>query len=166
MQYFRANKIAQNNSKTKRNLVVYCNLPAGAPLPFGALPDSWKGWLLGMLFTVAIPLLTNKWGTVLKWTSKNKEKIESTVQTVENIVEAVEDVAEKVEKISEDILDDLPEGNLKNAVSRIENAAEKIAKDAHQIDNMIDKVQEAEEQFEACIEEGKAAKEAKVKKEI
>lgn len=51
---------------------MYSNLPAGAPLPFGALPDSWKGWLLGMLFTVAIPLLTNKWGTILKWTSKNK----------------------------------------------------------------------------------------------
>lgn len=71
---------------------------------------------------------------------KFTEKFGATVQTFENIVEAVEDVAERVEKISEDILDDLPEGKLKNAVSRIENAAEKIAKDAHLVDSMIDKV--------------------------
>lgn len=71
---------------------------------------------------------------------KFTEKIGATVQTFENIVEAVEDVAEKVEKLAEDIVDDLPEGKLKNAVSCVEKAAEEIAKDAHLVDNMIDKV--------------------------
>lgn len=62
------------------------------------------------------------------------------VQKVEDIVEAVEDVAEKVEKIAEDIFEDLPDGKLKTAVGLFEHAAEVIAKDAKQIDNVIDKV--------------------------
>lgn len=56
------------------------------------------------------------------------------------MVEAVEEVAEKVDKFAEHIADDLPEGKLKNALERIEHVAERVAKDADQLDHAIDKV--------------------------
>lgn len=55
-------------------------------------------------------------------------------------MEAVEDVAEKVDKFTENVMEDLPEGKFKTALGRIEHVAEKVAKDAKQIDNAIDKV--------------------------
>jgi hypothetical protein len=55
-------------------------------------------------------------------------------------VDAVEKVAEGVEKLAEDILDDLPAGNLKNFVSGIENMAEKTGDGAECIGDFIDKV--------------------------
>ncbi|KAL8131095.1 hypothetical protein AgCh_007141 [Apium graveolens] len=131
----------------------------------GGLPKTWKGWLVGMVVTVVIPLMTNKWGTLSKWTSKKTssnslkrlEKIEDAVQKVEDIVEAVEDVAEKVEKIAEDIIEDLPDGKLKTAIGLFEHAAEVIARDAKQIDNVIDKFQEEEDKLQAYIEEQRNA---------
>ncbi|KAK1405551.1 hypothetical protein POM88_005156 [Heracleum sosnowskyi] len=119
----------------------------------GGLPSSWRGWLVGMVVTVVIPLMTNKWGTLSKWT----RKIEAAVQKVEDIVEAVEEVAEKVEKIAEDIIDDLPDGKLKTAVGLFEHAAEVLAKDAKQFDNIIDKFQEEENKLQAYIEEQRNA---------
>ncbi|XP_074369842.1 uncharacterized protein LOC141711345 [Apium graveolens] len=119
----------------------------------GGLPKTWKGWLVGMVVTVVIPLMTNKWGTLSKWT----KKIEDAVQKVEDIVEAVEDVAEKVEKIAEDIIEDLPDGKLKTAIGLFEHAAEVIARDAKQIDNVIDKFQEEEDKLQAYIEEQRNA---------
>lgn len=55
-------------------------------------------------------------------------------------MEAVEEAAERVEKIAEDIMDDLPDGKLKAALGLFEHVAEVIAKDAKQLDNVIDKV--------------------------
>ncbi|KAK1405552.1 Plastid-targeted protein 2 [Heracleum sosnowskyi] len=154
----------QHDSKMKRSFVVYSSIPPEPLIPSGGLPGglpgSWKNWLLGMVVTVLIPLLTNKWGALLKWTRKNEEQIESAVQTVEDIVEAVEDVAEKVEKFTEDIIEDLPEGKFKTALGRIEHVAEEIAKDAKQIDNAIDKFQEVEDEVQAYIEEKQSNKAA------
>ncbi|KAL1821799.1 hypothetical protein DCAR_0418226 [Daucus carota subsp. sativus] len=119
----------------------------------GGLLGSWKGWLLGVVVTVVIPLMTNKWGTFSKWT----KKIEGAVQRVEDIVEAVEEAAERVEKIAEDIMDDLPDGKLKAALGLFEHVAEVIAKDAKQLDNVIDKFQEEEDKLQAYIEEQRNA---------
>ncbi|KAL8131094.1 hypothetical protein AgCh_007140 [Apium graveolens] len=94
----------------KRNFVVYSSIPPDPSISSGGLPGG-------------LP-----------------EQIESAVQTVEDIVEAVEDVAEKVDKFAEGIIEDLPEGEFKTALGRIEHVAEKVAKDAKQIDNAIDKV--------------------------
>lgn len=55
-------------------------------------------------------------------------------------MEAVEKVAENVDKIAEDIADDLPQGKLRDLVESIENIAEKTAKTADCLDNVIDKV--------------------------
>ncbi|KAK1405553.1 Plastid-targeted protein 3 [Heracleum sosnowskyi] len=145
----------QHDTKVKRNFVVCSSsVPPDQPaassggLP-GGIPGSWKSWLLGIVVTIIIPLMTNKWGALLKWT----EKLESAVQTVEDMVEEVEEIAEKVDKFAESISDDLPEGKLKETLERIEHVAERVAKDADQLDNMIDKVQEAEDKLEAYIEE-------------
>lgn len=144
----------QHDTKVKRNFVVCASSVPPEPsasaggLP-GGIPGSWKGWLLGIVMTVIIPLMTNKWGALLTWTNK----LESAVQRVEDMVEAVEEIAEKVDKFAEDISDELPEGKLRNALERVEQVAERVAKDADQLDNMIDKVQEVEDKLEAYIEE-------------
>ncbi|WOG98882.1 hypothetical protein DCAR_0418228 [Daucus carota subsp. sativus] len=170
----------QHDVKLKRNFVVCSN---GVPpessassggLP-GGIPGSWKSWLLGIVVTVIIPLMTNKWGAILTWTSKNedstlftklnKKKIESAVQTVEDMVEAVEEIAEKVDKFTENIADDLPEGKLKETLEKIENVAERVAQDADRLDDMIDKVQEAEDKLEAYIEEEQNKSAAKKEQE-
>jgi hypothetical protein len=50
-------------------------------------------------------------------------------------------VAEQVDKVAEDIADDLPAGGkLKEAVTFIENLAERAAKDAQLVDDTIEKV--------------------------
>ncbi|KAL1821801.1 uncharacterized protein LOC108216827 [Daucus carota subsp. sativus] len=156
----------QHDVKLKRNFVVCSN---GVPpessassggLP-GGIPGSWKSWLLGIVVTVIIPLMTNKWGAILTWT----KKIESAVQTVEDMVEAVEEIAEKVDKFTENIADDLPEGKLKETLEKIENVAERVAQDADRLDDMIDKVQEAEDKLEAYIEEEQNKSAAKKEQE-
>lgn len=59
---------------------------------------------------------------------------------VEDITETVEKVAEEVDKIAENIAHDLPEGNLKHLAEVVEDLAEKTAKAADTLDNVIDKV--------------------------
>ncbi|KAL6512032.1 hypothetical protein OROGR_021629 [Orobanche gracilis] len=104
-------------------------------------------WIIGLVVTFVLPFLTNKWGAL--WELKNK--VLGAVQTVEDIVEAVERVAEKVDEIAEEIGDDLPQGKLKDLVELVEHVAEKTAKTADSLDNVIDKVQEAEVQVEDMI---------------
>lgn len=62
------------------------------------------------------------------------------METVEDVAEFVEMVAEGVEKVAEDVSDNLPAGKLKDAIDRIEEVAETAAKDAHLVDDFIDKV--------------------------
>ncbi|KAI3464479.1 hypothetical protein Pfo_021142 [Paulownia fortunei] len=146
----------QFDSKTKRNsFSVYANSVPGAPLPSGPPPSNSMSWILGLVVSFLLPFFTNKWGPL--WVIKNR--IETAVETVEHIVEAVEKVAEEVDKIAEDIADDLPQGKLKNLVEFVEDMAEKTAKTADCLDNIIDKVQEAEDQVEDIVES--VAKQAK-----
>lgn len=63
------------------------------------------------------------------------------MQIVEDIAEAVEKAAERVEKAAEDFADDLPEGGgMRKVVDFVEHVAERAGKDAHIIDDFIDKV--------------------------
>ena len=63
------------------------------------------------------------------------------VETAEDVVEAVEKVAEEVDKVAEEIKERLPAGGkLRVAVTSIENIAERTAKDAEMVDDIIDKV--------------------------
>ncbi|CAI9116226.1 OLC1v1017322C2 [Oldenlandia corymbosa var. corymbosa] len=123
---------------TKKSFAA-CNSvdPTGVnPLPSGPPSgSSWK-WILGMLVTFVVPFLTTKLGTLLKI----KNEVDVAVQTVENIVDAVEKVAETVEKVAENIAEDLPAGDLKNAVLRVEHVADQIDDQTEMIGDLIDKV--------------------------
>ncbi|KAL0391794.1 UNVERIFIED_CONTAM: hypothetical protein Sradi_2402200 [Sesamum radiatum] len=80
-------------------------------------------------------------------------EVDTAVETIEVIVDAVEKVAEEVEKAAEHIANDLPEGGtLRKAVDFVETVAEVTSKEAHLVGDFIDKVQEAEEKVEACVE--------------
>lgn len=75
--------------------------------------------------------------------SKNKifaERVDAIVDSVEDVAEVVEQVAEKVEDIADEIGDKLPEGKLKGAFNFIEEIAKETAKDAHLVDEFIEKV--------------------------
>lgn len=56
------------------------------------------------------------------------------------MAEAVEQVAEKVEEIADDIGNKLPTGKLKDALEVVETIAKETAKDAHNVDEFIEKV--------------------------
>ncbi|CAI9755824.1 unnamed protein product [Fraxinus pennsylvanica] len=136
------------NNKNTRSIVVYASSVPGAPLPSGPPSNSIWSWILGILVSVVLPFFTHKLGQL----GVLKNRIENAVEQVEQIVEVVEKVAEKVDKIADDIMDDLPEGQLKNIVNYVEDMAEKTAKSADSIGDLIDKVQEAEDQMESFVE--------------
>ncbi|CAA0827878.1 Unknown protein [Striga hermonthica] len=147
-------KKMQTHYKTKRNsFAVYANSVPGAPLPSTPPPNSHPlSWIIGVLISLMLPFFTNKWGPL--WVVKNR--IENAVQRVEDVVEAVEKVAGKIDEIAEDIADDLPQGKLKDLVEMVENVAEKTAKTADSLDNVIDKAQEAEDRLEEIVAESLA----------
>ncbi|XP_062157614.1 uncharacterized protein LOC133865257 [Alnus glutinosa] len=131
-------------SKTK----IYSVLP-GAPLPSNPSPGSWKVWIFGMIATVILPFLGNKWGPLLRL----KRQVDTAANTVEAVAEIIEKVAEKVDKVAEDVADHLPAGGrLREAATLIEHLAEETAKGAHLVDEAIEKVEEVERQVESLIE--------------
>ncbi|KAL2538582.1 uncharacterized protein Fot_19973 [Forsythia ovata] len=140
--------LVQCNNNNRRNFVVYASSVPGVPLPSGPPSNSIRSWILGMVISIVLPFFSHKLGAL--WVLKNR--IENTVQQVEDMVEVVEKVAEEVDKIADDILDDLPEGQLKNIVNYVEDLAEKTAKNADTIGDLIDKVQEAQDQMESFVE--------------
>lgn len=144
----------------QRNIAVYSSVP-GAPLPSTPPSGSWNGWVLGIVVSVILPILTKKCGALLL----NFKNIEAAVDTAERIVDVVEQVAEQVEKVAEDILDDLPAGNLKDVVSVIENVAERTGDGAEVLGDLIDKVQEVEEKVESIVESGINDEESKNQKQ-
>uniref|UniRef100_A0A7C9DYN0 Uncharacterized protein n=1 Tax=Opuntia streptacantha TaxID=393608 RepID=A0A7C9DYN0_OPUST len=107
--------------------------PSNPPsTPFGR-----KGWIAGIVITLLLPFLKNKWGPLLLF----KDKFDADLEKVEDVVETVEKIAEGVEKVAEDFTEMLPDGSrLKNAVNMVEHAAEKVAKDARLADAAIDEV--------------------------
>lgn len=62
------------------------------------------------------------------------------MQTTETVAETVEKVADKLDKVAEELADILPEGKLKQAARYIEDIAEEAEKDAHLVDEAIEKV--------------------------
>uniref|UniRef100_A0A5B6YJ18 Uncharacterized protein n=1 Tax=Davidia involucrata TaxID=16924 RepID=A0A5B6YJ18_DAVIN len=149
---FPGDRRLQYLSSTKiDHLVVYStnSVEPGSPIPSGPSPNSPKSWILGLLLTILIPFLRNKWGPLFKL----KEGVENALETAEHVTEAIEKVAEEVEKVAEEVAEELPEGGkLKNAFVFVENVAKKTAKDAQIGEEIIDKVEEIEKDVESLIE--------------
>ncbi|KAK4429583.1 hypothetical protein Salat_1258900 [Sesamum alatum] len=124
----------QNYNTHTRKFSVYSVQP-GAPLP-PQPPSSSLSWILGIVLTIILPFVGNKWGPLLKF----KTEFDTAIETIEEIVEVVEKVAEVVDKVAEDISDDLPDGGkLKKVVDVVEDVAEKTAQDARTVGDVIDK---------------------------
>ncbi|XP_044475122.1 uncharacterized protein LOC123203030 [Mangifera indica] len=144
---------------TVRNIVVYSGVQPGSSPP-DCFPGSWKMWLLGIALSAIFPFWANKWGPFKIF----EKKIEAVVETVEDVAEFVEMVAEGVEKVAEDVSDNLPAGKLKDAIDRIEEVAETAAKDAHLVDDFIDKVEGLEKQVDTAIDQAIDQADEKIKK--
>ncbi|KAL1543857.1 hypothetical protein AAHA92_20776 [Salvia divinorum] len=148
----------------RKSFVVSANTAPGVP-PAAGPPSSSKpmSWIIGLVVSFILPFFSNKWGPL--WVIKNK--LENAVQTVENIVEAVEKVAGSVDKIAEDIADDLPEGSkLRDLVEKVEHLAEKTAKTADCLDDVIDKVQEAGDHVDDIVCAAKSESQLQQEKKI
>ncbi|KAL0438173.1 UNVERIFIED_CONTAM: hypothetical protein Slati_2300300 [Sesamum latifolium] len=123
------------NSTHRRNYSVYNGVQPGAPMP-PQPPSSSLSWILGIVLTIILPFVGNKWGPLLKF----KTEVDTAIETIEEIVEVVEKVAEVVDKVAEGISDDLPDdGKLKKAMDVVEDVAEKTAQDARTVGDAIDK---------------------------
>ncbi|KAI3508820.1 hypothetical protein L1887_23837 [Cichorium endivia] len=144
LQYDPALMIARRNFAVQSNITP----PPGAPLPSGSPPGSMKSWVLCIVLTFVLPFCTHKWGPLLQL----KNKVDTVVQTAEHIIEAIEGVAGKVDKVIDDITDDLPENSkLRKQLEAVDELVEGVAKSAHIANDIIDKVEEAEEKLESLI---------------
>ncbi|KAJ6685628.1 hypothetical protein OIU79_015611 [Salix purpurea] len=128
----------------KMDMAVYSGgiepgLPFPLPfnLPFDLNPGSWQTWVLGLVLALT-PFGISTWWPILK------SKVDSIMQTTETVAETVEKVADKLDKVAEDLADILPEGKLKQAARYIEDIAEEAEKDAHLVDEAIEKLEEIE----------------------
>ncbi|KAH7524335.1 hypothetical protein FEM48_Zijuj06G0108400 [Ziziphus jujuba var. spinosa] len=135
--------------KTKMDMVVNNGVVPGPPFPDSdTFPGSWKGWILGLLMTVILPFLTNKWGPLLKF----KKDVETAVDTAEDVLEKVEKVAEDIGKVADEIGDHLPEGaKLRKAAQFVEDIAKETVKDINLAEDIIDKVEDVEKDVESFI---------------
>ncbi|KAI3460527.1 hypothetical protein Pfo_017190 [Paulownia fortunei] len=141
-------KRLQKHDKRRRSFVVYSVVDQPGSSPPSEPPFNFVNWIVGVILAIVLPF-SRKCGSLLKF----KNEVDTAVATIEVIVDAVEKVAEGVEKAAEHIADDLPEGGrLRKAVDFVENVAERASKEAHLVGDFIDKVQEAEEKVEACVE--------------
>ncbi|XP_019190473.1 PREDICTED: uncharacterized protein LOC109184864 [Ipomoea nil] len=116
--------------------------------PTGSSSNPLKGWIVGILLSICLPTFHNKWAPLMQL----KNNVDNIVETVEEIADGVEKAAKLVDRVSEVIVDDLPPGELRNAVKSVQNMAEKIDKNAEALGNMIDKVQQIEDMIEERIE--------------
>ncbi|KAG5251019.1 plastid-targeted protein [Salix suchowensis] len=158
----------------KMDMAVYSSgiepgLPFPLPfnLPFDLNPDlGEQTWVLGLVLALT-PFGISTWWPILK--SKAFElgvwkTVDSIMQTTETVAETVEKVADKVDKVAEDLADILPEGKLKQAARYIEDIAEEAEKDAHLVDEAIEKLEEIEiglkEEAERFVQTNAKSKEA------
>lgn len=135
---------------SRRNFAVRSNItpPAGAPVPSGSPSGSMKSWVVGIVLTFVLPFFTHKWGPL----TLLKNKVDTVVDTAESIMEAIEDVAGKVDKVIDNITDDLPKNSkLRNTLEAIDKLVEGVEKSAHIANDIIDKVEEAEDKLESLI---------------
>ncbi|KAM1014136.1 hypothetical protein ACFX13_044813 [Malus domestica] len=139
----------------KKMAVVVNSVEPGTPLPSDPSGTNWKLWLVGMLFSIAIPFWKNKW-----WPLQNikapilcTERFSTALDKVEDVAEMVEKVAGEVEKVADDIADHLPEGKLQRAARIVESVAREAGKDAALADDLIDKVDEVEKEVDSIIQQ-------------
>ncbi|CAN6679748.1 unnamed protein product [Malus baccata var. baccata] len=151
-QGFRSNPalLSLISSQPCRNKIVRSSSTSpGDQGPSVEYSKSWRGWMIGMVFSVIIPFWRHKWGPLLQL----KKEVDMVVNNVEAVVEVVEKVAEKVEEVADEIGDHLPaDGKFRAASEVVESIAREVAKDAHLADQLIEKAEALEDQVEDFFE--------------
>ncbi|KAK1413044.1 hypothetical protein QVD17_34757 [Tagetes erecta] len=124
------------------------NPPPEAPLPSGSPSGSLRNWIVGMVLTFILPFITHKCGSWLLL----KNKVDKKIETTEHVVKTIENVAEKADEVLDNITANLPnDSQLKKALEYVDEIAEGVAKGAHVADDIINKVEEAEDKLESLI---------------
>ncbi|XP_023763624.1 uncharacterized protein LOC111912117 [Lactuca sativa] len=134
----------------RRKFVVYSNITPlpGVPLPSGSPSGSMESWVMCIVLTFVLPFITHKWGPLIAL----KNRVDTAVDMAEHIAEVMEDVAGKVDKVIDSITDDLPEDSkLRKRLEAIDELIEGVAMSAHIANDIIDKVEEAEDKLESLI---------------
>ncbi|KAL7615970.1 hypothetical protein Lser_V15G00077 [Lactuca serriola] len=135
------------------------NPPPEPPLPSGSPSGSLRNWVVGLVLTFILPFFTHKWGSWLLYKNQVDQKLERT----EQVVKTVESVAVKLDKFIDGITDNLPEGNkLRKALEFADEIAEGVAKTAHVADDIINKVEEAEDKLESLIHQENSKEEKEI----
>ncbi|CAN0878552.1 hypothetical protein LINGRAHAP2_LOCUS12540 [Linum grandiflorum] len=123
--------------KTKmssRNLSARCTgglpIPDFSSLPPNPSPGSWKLWLVGLAMALVVPL----------WRK----------QLFSDVKERFDEVVNTVEKVADEIGNNLPAGDLRDAFQFIEDVADKTERSAELAGDVIDK--ELEEEVDVYIE--------------
>ncbi|XAR48535.1 hypothetical protein NMG60_11031386 [Bertholletia excelsa] len=108
-----------------------------------------KNWILGAMITVLVPFLRHKWRALFKVT----KEFEAMAERTEHATEVIERVAGEVEKMAEEVADELPEGGkFRRAIEVVENTARETVKDARLVEEIIDKVEEADKDSASLAE--------------
>ncbi|KAL4649440.1 hypothetical protein ACB092_01G013900 [Castanea dentata] len=137
-------------SKRKMDVAVYSSIPPVPPMPSNpASPGPWYLWIVRLIVSSILRFFGIKFGPLLKL----KQEVDAVVETAEEVVEVVEKVAEEVDKVAEEISEHLPEGGKLRATAKIiEKVAERTAKDAQLVEDVIDKVEAVEKEVESLID--------------
>ncbi|XP_065881485.1 uncharacterized protein [Euphorbia lathyris] len=127
-----------NNKICSRYMAVHAGVDPGSVVPPDPSSIPWKFWIVGMLITAILPF----WNKFWPLTKLKADRVDSIVENVEEVAEGIENVAEGIDKVAEELADHLPEGGrLQKAAMFVEDAAEQAAKNAHLLDQFIDKLE-------------------------
>lgn len=107
-----------------------------------------KNWIMELVVRLIMPLLKSRWGVFLLY----KNEVDKAIEAAEEVAEVVEKVAEEVEMTAEELVEELPDGNIKNTMRFIENVAHQAAKEAQLADATILKVEEFEDEVDGYID--------------
>lgn len=122
--------------------------PTPTPSPQPPSRGRFTNWVR-LVFGSVISILVAFW--MPKWTSflKIRGKAEVVMHEIEQAAEVVEKVATVVEKVSEEVADNLPnDSKLKEAASIVEHISKEAAKDALIAQEIIHKIDDAEQDLE------------------
>nr|GEU46100.1 hypothetical protein [Tanacetum cinerariifolium] len=78
-------------------------VPPGAPDPSGSLTN----WIVGIVLTCVLPLITYKWGSL----ALLKNKADTVMETTEHVMETIEAMAKGADEIIDEITDGLPDNS-------------------------------------------------------
>ncbi|KAG9132740.1 hypothetical protein Leryth_014027 [Lithospermum erythrorhizon] len=102
----------------------------------------WYAWAGAAM--VAIPLAIQR---IVKLTND----VEAVADTIEGIADTVGKVAEQVDKAADDIVEKLPEGKLKEMISKVDDIAEATIRESQKVEDLMDKVEEMSNEMEEFI---------------